>query len=624
MAMAFLPLLRGGAFGGVGFLFGSGMAAGIRQWMGNDPWVAEPLIAVGYVFGLIGWLLGVGLWGVWAREWAGRSPKEYPTTGWQRYFRYNIDHKVIGLQYLVTFVVFLLLAGALAMLIRVELMDSGKVVLGSNDFNTTMSLHGIMMIAVAVATIIGGFGNFLVPLMIGAEDVAFPRLNALSFWIVPPVAILLLLSPLMGGFDSGWTAYPPLSVLNSSGQLLVLLAFLTFGFSSILGGLNFVVTIILFRAPGMTWSRIPIFVWSIFAAALLSVTATQFVAYGLLTVILDRVAGTSFYNPAEGGNPLLYEHIFWFYSHPAVYIMVLPGFGIGLEVIAHFSRKPLFAYKWAAGSFIAIAAMSFIVWAHHLFTSGMPDYLHLPFMISTELISIPTGVVFLCGLGTIWAGRLWLTTPMLFGLGFLLNFVIGGVTGIFLADVPTDIHLQDTYFVVAHFHYTIMGSEIFAALAGVYYWFPKITGRMFSEKWGKVHFWWMFLAYNLTFIPMFWVGLHGMNRRNPLYPEELTDVNVFISISAFLLGASMVLFTANLVYSWVRGRAASSNPWHARTLEWQTSSPPPLENFIYQPRVVGGPYDYGIPGSVHAIVGVAGAADRPDSLSTRTGQEEPA
>ncbi len=621
MAIAFLPLLRGGARGGVGFFLGSGLAASIQQLAGNDPWEAEPLIAVGYVFGLIGWLLGVGLWGTWAKEWVGRSSGESPTTGWQRYFRYNIDHKVIGLQYLVTFIVFLLLAGALAMLIRVELIDPGKVILETNDYNTTMGLHGMIMIAVAVATIMGGFANFLVPLMIGADDVAFPRINALSFWIVPPVAILLLLSPLMGGFDSGWTAYPPLSVLNASGQLLVLLAFLTFGLSSILGGLNFVTTIILFRAPGMTWSRIPIFVWSILAAALISLTATQFVAFGLLTVILDRVAGTSFYTAAEGGDPLLYEHIFWFYSHPAVYIMVLPAFGIGLEVIAHFSRKPLFAYKWAAGSFMAIAALSFIVWAHHLFTSGMPDYLHLPFMAATELISIPTGVVFLCGLGTIWAGRLWLTTPMLFGLGFLLNFVIGGITGIFLADVPTDIHLQDTYFVVAHFHYTIMGSEMFAALAGVYYWFPKITGRMFSEKWGKVHFWWMFLAYNLTFIPMFWVGLHGMNRRNPLYPEDLTDVNVFISIASFVLGASMVLFTVNLVYSWVRGKAASSNPWHARTLEWQTSSPPPLENFLYPPRVVGGPYDYGVPGSVHAIVGVAGASDAPESPTARSGQE---
>jgi cytochrome c oxidase subunit 1 len=344
-------------------------------------------------------------------------------------------------------------------------------------------------------------------------------------------------------------------------------------------------------------------------------TATQFVAFALLTVILDRVGGLSFYNAAEGGSALLYEHIFWFYSHPAVYIMVLPAFGIGLEVITHFSRKPLFAYKWAAGSLLAISAMSFLVWAHHLFTSGMADSLHLPFQIVTELISIPTGVVFLCGLGTIWRGRLWLTTPMLFGLGFLLNFLVGGVTGIFLADVPTDIHLQDTYFVVAHFHYTIMGAEIFAIMAGVYFWFPKITGRTYNETLGKVHFWWMFLTYNVTFIPMFWVGLHGMNRRNPVYQPEFTDINVFISVASFVLAGSFALFAANLVYSWVRGPAASANPWRARTLEWQTSSPPPVENFLYVPEVVGHPYDYGVPGVIHAVVGVAGTADEPSPPS---------
>lgn len=608
-----VPLLRGTAFGGVGFLLGAGLAAGIREWMGLDPWVAEPLVVVGYIFGLIGWLLGLGLWETWAKEWFGLAPKEAPHTGWGRYIRFSTDHKVIGLQYLVTLVVFLLIAGALGMVLRVELADSSNVFMSVNDYNTTMSLHGIIMIAVAVATIMGGFANFLVPLMIGADDVAFPRINALSYWIIPPVGVLLLISPLMGGFDSGWTAYPPLSVINASGQLLFLLAFVTFGLSSILGGLNFLATIIMLRASGMTWSRLPVFVWSIFAAALLSLTATQFVAFGLVTVILDRVGGLSFYDPAQGGNPLLYEHIFWFYSHPAVYIMVLPAFGIGLEVLIHFSRKPLFAYKVVVGSFLAIVGMSMVVWAHHLFTSGMPDYLHLPFMIITELISIPTGVVFLAGLGTIWMGRLWLTTPMLFGLGFLLNFVIGGVTGIFLADVPTDIQLQDTYFVVAHFHYTITGTEIFAILAGIYFWFPKITGRMLNETLGKIHFWWTFVAYNATFLPMFWVGMHGMNRRNPVYPDELSSVNLFITGASLVLGASFILFTVNLVYSWVKGKAAAPNPWQARTLEWQTTSPPPVTNFLQEPEVVGDPYDYGVPGSIHAVTGEAGPASTPAS-----------
>ncbi|MBI4310397.1 MAG: cbb3-type cytochrome c oxidase subunit I, partial [Chloroflexi bacterium] len=467
--MAFLPLIKAVLFAAIGFAVGAGGTAVVGRLAGIEAVSAEPLVTMGYVLALVGWLLGIGVWDSWAREWVGLKPKEQLHQGWARFLRFNTDHKVIGVQYLATMVVILLLAGALAMLMRVELAAPGETVMGAKDFNTTMSMHGIMMVAVAVATVMGGFANFLVPLMIGAEDVAFPRINALSYWIVPPVALLLLAAPLMGGFDAGWTAYPPLSVVNASGQLLFLLAFLTFGFSSILGGLNFIVTITTLRAPGMTWGRLPIFVWSIFSAAIISLTATQAVALGLLTVILDRVAGTSFYNAAEGGNALLYEHVFWFYSHPAVYIMILPAFGIALEMLTHFSRKPLFAYKWVVASFLTVVAMSFVVWAHHLFTSGMSNYLHLPFMVTTELISIPTGMVFLSGIGTIWQGKLWLKTPMLFALGFLMNFVIGGVTGIFLADVATDIQLQDTYFVVAHFHYTIMGGEIFAIIGALYY-----------------------------------------------------------------------------------------------------------------------------------------------------------
>ena len=594
------PLFKALIFGIAGFLAGVGLAVFFRNLMGLELWVAEPLIVVGYVFGLFGWLLGIGVWGSWAKEWLGLNHKASHAEGWSRYFRFSTDHKVIGIQYLVTMFVLLLLGGLLAVLIRIELLAPSEIMMGVNDYNTAMSLHGIIMIAVAVAIIMGGFANFLVPLMIGADDVAFPRLNALSFWIVPPVVVLLLATPFMGGFDTGWTAYPPLSVVNSSGQLLFLLAFLTFGLSSILGGLNFLATIIALRAPGMTWSRLPIFVWSIFAAALISLTATQFVAFGMVMVIMDRVAGTSFFNPGEGGDPILFEHIFWFYSHPAVYIMILPAFGVTLEVITHLSRKPLFAYKWVVASFLFLVALSFMVWAHHLYTSGMADYLHLPFMVITELISIPTGMVFLAGLGTIWMGRMWLNTPMLFALGFLSNFVIAGVTGIFLADVPTDIELQDTYFVVAHFHYTIMGAEIFAVLGAIYYWFPKITGRMYNETLGKIHFWWLFVAYNTTFIPMFYAGTHGMNRRNPSYPTDLTDINIFISVAAFVLAGSFALFAIHLVYAWVRGPKAASNPWQARTLEWQTTSPPPEKNFLEEPEVVGEPYDYGVPGSIHS------------------------
>ncbi|MBI4201810.1 MAG: cbb3-type cytochrome c oxidase subunit I [Chloroflexi bacterium] len=607
--MAFLPLIKGVVFAAIGFLLGASATAGVRTLMHLDAWSIEPVVTMGYVLALVGWLLGIGVWDYWAREWLGLKPKEQVHIGWTRFLRFNTDHKVIGVQYLVTMLAIMLLAGLLAMLMRVELAAPGETIMNANTFNTTMSLHGIMMVAVAVATVMGGFANFLVPLMIGAEDVAFPRLNTLSYWIVPPVAVLLLATPLLGGFDSGWTAYPPLSVINASGQLLFLLAFLTFGFSSILGGLNFLATIMMLRAPGMTWGRLPIFVWSIFAAALISLTATQSVALGLLTVILDRVAGTSFYSAPNGGNAILYEHIFWFYSHPAVYIMILPAFGIVLEMIAHFSRKPLFAYKWVVGSFLLVVGLSFLVWAHHLFTSGMSDYLHLPFMVTTELISIPTGMVFLSGLGTIWQGRLWLRTPMLFALGFLMNFVIGGVTGIFLADVATDIHLQDTYFVVAHFHYTIMGGEIFAIVGALYYWFPKISGRMYAERLGVLHFWWLFLSYNVTFIAMFWVGILGMPRRVADYQPDMAGANLVVSFSAFVLGASFLVFAGNFLYSWLKGPLASANPWKARTLEWQTSSPPPLENFPSEPAVLGSPYDYGVPGAIHARLAPAGGSD---------------
>ncbi|MDR7433549.1 MAG: cbb3-type cytochrome c oxidase subunit I [Armatimonadota bacterium] len=606
--MAFAPILRGLVWGALGFLLGGGGAVLVRLLLGLPAFQPEPLITIGYFPGLLGWLLGVGAWDVWAREWFGLPVRREAVYDWRRYFRFTTDHKVIGVQYLVTFVVLFLLAGFFAMLMRIELMAPGPTIMSAGLYNHIMSMHGIIMIAVAVAAIIGGLGNFAVPLLIGAEDMAFPRINALSYWLIPPVAVLLVSTFFAGGFDSGWTAYPPLSEVNAPGQVLFNLAVITFGFSSILGALNFLATILRLRAPGMTWRRLPIFVWSIFAASFISLTATQFLAAGLLMILLDREAGMTFFNAARGGAPLLYQHIFWFYSHPAVYIMILPAFGLALEILPHFSRKPLYAYPWLVAGFFGIVFLSFIVWAHHLFTSGMPDYLHGPFMATTELISIPTGLVFLSALGTIWMGRLRLKTPMLFALGFLFNFLIGGVTGIFNADVPTDLHLQDTYFVVGHFHFTIMGGMIFALFAGIYYWFPKITGRMYNETLGKLHFWWMFLTFNTTFIPMFWLGLFGMNRRIFDYPPALGSVNRFISISAFLLGSSFVVFVSNMVLSWARGPQAAANPWQARTLEWQVPSPPPVHNFPAPPQVVGHPYDYGFTNSVHALVGVSGGS----------------
>jgi len=589
------------AAGLIAFYIGLGFAVVMRYSFGYTAWNTEMCISIAWVFGVLGWLLGIGMWGNWVREWIGLDTYGRKAPGWQRYFTFNHDHKVIGIQYLVTFAVVFLLAGLLAMLIRVQLTQPTGGIFSNSQYNAVMTMHGIMMISVAVAAVIGGFGNYAVPLLIGADDMAFPRLNALSYWLIPPVALTLLATPLLGGLDHGWTAYPPLSsAYTSSAQVLFDLAIITFGLTSIVSALNFLVTIIYMRAPGMTWGRLPIFVWSMFVTAWLALLYTQGFAVALLMVLLDRVAGMSFFEAKTGGDPLLYQHIFWFYSHPAVYIMVVPGLGLTLEVIAHFSRKPLFAYRYAVGGLLGILGLSGVVWAHHMFTSGMPNYLHAPILVTTELISIPTGLIFLSALGTIWMGKLWLRTPMLFALAVIFNFACGGVTGIFLADVPTDIHLHDTYFVVAHFHYTIVGGEIFALFAGIYYWFPKMTGRMYNERLARIHFWWMFIGFNLTFFTMHWPGIQGMNRRIAEYPDVLQPVNIAVSVAAFAMGASFLVFVYNMLNSWIRGPVAEANPWDARTLEWQVTSPPPIENFPTPPVIKGHPYDYGVPGSVHA------------------------
>ncbi len=601
-------MIRGLAGALAGYAVGAALVAAIRALTGVDPLAAEPLVVAGFPFALIGWLLGVGVWQAWAREWVGLDARPAAPPGWRRYFAYSTDHKVIGVQYLVTFTVIFLLAGLSALLLRVELAAPGQAILPPATYNQVMSLHGILMIAVAVSVIIAGFGNYLVPLLIGAEDMAFPRLNALSYWLIPPVALLLLTSTVLGGWDSGWTGYAPLSERNRVGQIFFNLSFILVGLSSIIGGLNFLVTIIRLRAPGMTWGRLPIFVWGIFLTSLMSAVFTQSVAVAMLLTLLDRVFGTGFFAAARGGSPLLYENLFWFYSHPAVYVMIIPGWVLALEVLPHFARRALFAYRWAVGGLAGVVALSGVVWIHHMFTSGVP-FVFLPvFLATTELISIPTGVIFLSALGTLWLGRLWLRTPMLFAIAVFFNFLIGGITGIFLADVPTDVQLQDTYFVVAHFHYTIVGGEIFGLFAGIYYWFPKITGRMYDERLGQLHFWWMFIAFNLTFFPMFGLGLAGMNRRIADYDAALANTNLFVSIASFALGASFLVFLWNVIVSWTRGPMAQANPWRARTLEWQTSSPPPLENFPVPPTVVAGPYEYGT-GRAHAVLGGAAGGD---------------
>jgi cytochrome c oxidase subunit 1 len=596
-----MSLLKGLAGAAIGFAIGWFLMAGAQTGFGNEVG-GNASWTIAYLGALLGWLFGVGMWRTWGRTWVGHEAHyETRTEGLGRYLTFNVDHKVIGVQYLVTFVIVFLLAGLLAMVMRWELADAAAT-MDPDTYNKTMSLHGILMVAVAVAAILGGLGNFFVPLQIGARDMAFPRLNALSYWLIPPVAVLLIGSWFVGGWDSGWTVYPPLSTEAPLGQTFYILAIVTFGLSSILGALNSLTTITKMRAEGMTWFRIPIFTWSIFAASLISLLYTQFFAASVIMILLDRTAGTVFFDAAAGGQPLLYQHLFWFYSHPAVYVMIIPGFGATLEIIAHMSRKPLFGYKLAVGALLSIVVLSGVVWAHHMFTSGMAGWLHAPFMALTELISIPTGVIFLSAIGTIWRGRIWLAAPMLMALFVIANFSVGGITGIYLADVATDLLLQDTYFVVAHFHYTIVGGEIFALFAGIYWWYPKITGRMLNETLAKVHAVWMFIGFNLTFMPLFMAGVNGMNRRINEYTENVETANTLASFAAFFLGAGFAIFLGNAVWCWARGKRAVANPWGATTLEWQTSSPPPPHDFDELPVVVGDPYPYGDPEARHVAL----------------------
>jgi cytochrome c oxidase subunit I len=577
----------------LGFAVGGGLVAFV---LGGE---AGHVLAAAYLLGLLGFLLGIGAFRFWLRWAAGREADvddEHAAHGragdWRRYFRFTTDHKVIGVQYLVTAFVLFLTAGTVAMLMRAELAQPG--IATSKDFyNTIMSTHGAMMITVALVSIVGGLGNFLVPLMVGARDMAFPKTNALSYWMLPLAILLVAINPLLGGFDTGWTAYPPLSQQANLGQQAYLMAFVTVGVSSILSAINFLVTVFRMRAPGMSLMRMPIFVWALTVTAALALVATSIVAMAFTMLLFDRLLGTAFFRASRGGDVILFQHLFWFYSHPAVYIMALPGLGAILEIVPVFARKPLFAYPLAVLMFISIGVMSFMVWAHHMFVSGMAEFFHIPIMLTTELISVPTGIVFLCALGTIWMGRIHFKVPMLWVFGFLWAFLIGGITGVFLADVPTDITLSDTYFVVAHFHYTIVGGTIFGLFAGTYYWFPKITGRMYDERLGRLHFWWFTIAFNATFIPMFWLGIEGMRRRVADYPAEFGTVNLFISLAAFNIALSVGVFVFNMARSWKRGEQAASNPWRAQTLEWQTTSPPPIDNFDRIPTVTALPYQYG-------------------------------
>ncbi|NIS82066.1 MAG: cytochrome c oxidase subunit I [Anaerolineales bacterium] len=512
---------------------------------------------------------------------------------WRRYLKWNTDHKVIGIQYLVTTFFFFLVGGVLAMMVRAELLQPGVDFMEGIEYNRFLTNHGSVMLFLWIIPVLAGFGNYLVPLMIGAKDMAFPKLNALSFWVIPPAGLLMLASFFVGAAESGWTAYVPLSIRAPDGQTLWAMSIILLGFSSIMGAINFVTTAITMRTKGMSFWDLPLFVWGMLATSLMILTATPMLTAGLILVAFDRIFGTLFFAVEAGGNPIFWQNIFWFYSHPAVYIMILPAMGIISEVFPVFSRKPIFGYKAIALSSMAISILGLTVWAHHMFTSGMNPGLRVPYMITSMIIAVPTGVKIFSWLGTIWDGKLRFNTPMLFALGFISMFLIGGITGIFLASVPVDLHVHDTYFVVAHLHFVLFGGSVSAVYAGLYYWFPKITGRKYDETLGKVHFWANFIGTNLSYLPMFLAGLLGMPRRVADYAPEFTMLNVLASIGAFILAVSTLPFLYNAIISWATGPKASDNPWHALTLEWSVSSPPPDHNFDTPPTVSRGPYSYG-------------------------------
>src|SRR3954447_1128319 len=594
-----------------------------RTWYGLDEtFKGYAVLELSLFLAPIGFLIGLGAFDYWFRWASGRPtvPDDHSGHGahsWRDYFKVNTDHKVIGIQYVVTSFFFFFVGGLFAMLMRAELAQPGRQFVDPNTFNGLFSVHASLLIFLFVIPVFAGLANFVLPLMIGAPDMAFPRLNALSYWLLPIAGTMMLLSFLApgGSFASGWTAYAPLSTSAPLGQMMFTIGVQFAGASSIATALNFLVTIITMRAPGMSFFRMPLLVWANFSTSLLVVIATPFVAASQFFVLLDWALGFNFFNAAKGGDVLMYQHVFWFYSHPAVYIMMLPGFGIISEVIAVKARKPIFGYRMMAFSLLAIVGLGFTVWAHHMFTSGMADWIRIPMMVTTAIIAVPTGIKIFSWLATLWRGVLHLDTPMLFVLGFLTMFTLGGISGVMLAMIPLDIHVSDTYFIVAHIHYVLFGGSLMTIFAGVYYWFPKMTGRMFDETLGKIHFWTTFIFFNATFAPMHLIGVQGMPRRVADYSAQFAGWNLAISLASFGLGLSSLIFLYNIVASWRGGPRAVSNPWKALTLEWQVSSPPPIFNFDTVPTVVGGPYEYGVPGAVH---GIFKGAEVPQPATTTT------
>jgi cytochrome c oxidase subunit 1 len=504
------------------------------------------------------------------------------------------DHKRIGILYMLALTLFFVVGGLAAAVIRLELMTPAADVVSATTYNKLFTVHGVVMVwFFLIPSIPNVLGNFLVPMMIGARDVAFPRLNLASWYIYMLGGLFTVYALLAGGVDTGWTFYTPYSTLFSNTHVVAVVAgVFVVGFSSIFTGLNFIVTIHQLRAPGMTWDRLPLFIWSIYATSVILVLATPVLAITLAALAAERLLGVGIFNPAMGGDPLLFQHLFWFYSHPAVYIMILPGMGVVSELIACFSRKRVFGYAYVAASSVAIAVIGFLVWGHHMFVAGQGMYAGLVFSFLSFLVSIPSAIKVFNWTATLYKGRIRFDTPMLYALGFIGLFTMGGMTGLFLASLALDVHVTDTYFVVAHFHYIMVGGMVSAYLGGLHFWWPKISGKLYPEAWGRFAAIMLFAGFNLTFFPQFILGYLGMPRRYHVYPPEFQVLNVLSSAGASILAIGYVLPLGYLLWSLKWGKAASANPWGAAGLEWQTPSPPPEDNFPALPVVTTEAYAY--------------------------------
>jgi cytochrome c oxidase subunit 1 len=550
-------------------------------------WFVGFMFGIGALIGPFRWMAGKDLSHEENMFYAGKD------MGLKRYFRYTTDHKVVGIQYLVVTMTIFGIAGVMAMMIRTNLANPGGGLLNPQAYNSLVGTHGIMMIVGAIIMVTGPFGNYIMPIMIGARDMAFPRLNALSLWLIVAAAVPLIWGQFIGGISTGWVAYNPLAGQAPLGMNGYIMFICIFALSTMVAGSNITTTVIKMRAKGMTWNRTPIFIHGVVASVALALPA--FPTFFLSQVMsgMDRALGTSFYVPKDGGSGWLYEHLFWLMGHPEVYVILIPAVAALMEMAPVFTRRPLYSFTVAVVGIAGIAGLSVLVWAHHMYMSGWAPLLNAPFMLTTELISIPTGMLFLVLVGTIWRGRVWATMPMLSVYALLFNFLIGGVTGIYLSDVPADQSFHGSMYVTAHFHYTLMGAGLTGAIASLVYWFPKMTGRMFDKKLGWIGFWSVQIGFNIAFMGMFAVGLAGQPRRVEAYPEVFTLGNQITTAGAYIVMAGMLVFLAGVIHSWKHGQIAPMNPWHAKTIEWTVPNPVPLENFEKLPEVHEDPYGYG-------------------------------